>query len=196
MAPRSKLMSCIQCGTQVMVRPHRWKTFRYCSRKCLWAWKNANERIQKSCQICGKPFSVIAFREKTAKYCSRHCYYKAMNGKGSVELQCVVCGAIFRRPPSQAIYANPVCDKTCRGLLMRTEKPGSASTARAWLARRNILMKCNRCGYDAVPQILVIHHRDEDRSNNAVVNLEILCPNCHALEHYKDGNKNFVISTG
>lgn len=43
--------------------------------------------------------------------------------------------------------------------------------------------KCNRCNYNAFTSILIVHHKDRDRSNNDLSNLEILCPNCHALEH-------------
>jgi 5-methylcytosine-specific restriction endonuclease McrA len=39
--------------------------------------------------------------------------------------------------------------------------------------------KCCICGYDEEIQILEVHHLDEDRSNNNINNLRILCPNCH-----------------
>ena len=43
--------------------------------------------------------------------------------------------------------------------------------------------QCERCGY-ARKEILQIHHEDRDRRNNALENLILLCPNCHAEEHY------------
>ena len=43
--------------------------------------------------------------------------------------------------------------------------------------------KCERCGY-AVYQILQVHHIDRNRNDNSLDNLELLCPNCHAKEHY------------
>lgn len=33
---------------------------------------------------------------------------------------------------------------------------------------------------------LHIHHKDEDRTNNKIENLEYLCPNCHSIEHYTE----------
>ncbi|MBP9691052.1 HNH endonuclease [Candidatus Woesebacteria bacterium] len=42
---------------------------------------------------------------------------------------------------------------------------------------------CERCDYDTF-EILQIHHKDRDRTNNSLENLELICPNCHALEHY------------
>jgi 5-methylcytosine-specific restriction endonuclease McrA len=56
--------------------------------------------------------------------------------------------------------------------------------------------KCAACDYDKIPWILEVHHKDRDRSNNDIENLEILCPNCHTEEHYhkRDGKwKNGVM---
>lgn len=56
--------------------------------------------------------------------------------------------------------------------------------------------KCEKCGWGeenphthTVP--LEIHHIDGDYTNNKENNLQVLCPNCHALtETYKSHNKN------
>lgn len=45
---------------------------------------------------------------------------------------------------------------------------------------------CEDCGYDAVPEILQVHHMDRNRTNNDISNLKVLCPNCHQIEHYKN----------
>lgn len=49
------------------------------------------------------------------------------------------------------------------------------------IAFRHYPKVCMRCGYD---KFVVVHHRDYNRSNNSLENLEIICPNCHALEHW------------
>jgi len=43
--------------------------------------------------------------------------------------------------------------------------------------------KCERCGYDKV-EILQVHHKNRDCSNNELDNLKLLCPNCHFEEHF------------
>ena len=48
--------------------------------------------------------------------------------------------------------------------------------------------RCERCGYAQV-EILHVHHRDRDRSNNDASNLELICPNCHYEEHYLEKNQ-------
>jgi hypothetical protein len=41
--------------------------------------------------------------------------------------------------------------------------------------------RCQRCG--ATPKRLVVHHRNRDRSDGRVENLEPLCYSCHDREH-------------
>ncbi|MBP6945999.1 MAG: HNH endonuclease [Candidatus Pacebacteria bacterium] len=43
--------------------------------------------------------------------------------------------------------------------------------------------KCERCEYSK-KQILHVHHKDRNHSNNSIQNLELICPNCHYEEHY------------
>lgn len=47
---------------------------------------------------------------------------------------------------------------------------------------RYTCQKCNK-EYDTTLQV---HHKDEDRSNNTLDNLIVLCAGCHMKEHYKD----------
>jgi len=48
------------------------------------------------------------------------------------------------------------------------------------LALDNYPPICAHCGF-GVPEVLEVAHLDGDRSNNAVENLAILCPNCHKM---------------
>ena len=51
--------------------------------------------------------------------------------------------------------------------------------------------QCNRCQYADFPEILEVHHIDRDRTNNELENLEILCPNCHQVEHLLNSDGRF-----
>lgn len=44
--------------------------------------------------------------------------------------------------------------------------------------------RCDGCGYDEVPEILVVHHIDCNRMNNVLENLRILCSTCHEEIHF------------
>lgn len=49
--------------------------------------------------------------------------------------------------------------------------------------------KCCDCGEDR-KYLLVVHHKDGSRDNNAKSNLEIVCSNCHMKRHlYKKNNQ-------
>jgi len=52
--------------------------------------------------------------------------------------------------------------------------------------------KCERTEWLGVPIPLEIHHRDGDRTNNSLPNIELLCPNCHALTGNYRGRKKKV----
>lgn len=58
--------------------------------------------------------------------------------------------------------------------------------------------KCERCGltqWQGVQIPLELHHKNGNKRNNELSNLEILCPNCHALtETYRGKNiKNATV---
>lgn len=40
--------------------------------------------------------------------------------------------------------------------------------------------KCSTCGFDEHVLLLDVHHIDEDRNNNSLENLQVLCVMCHA----------------
>lgn len=48
----------------------------------------------------------------------------------------------------------------------------------------NFKKVCERCEYAQHEAAIIVHHKDRNRSNNDVTNLEILCANCHAIERY------------
>ena len=178
---KSKKLPCYQCGKLVMVIPARFKTFKYCSRRCGALAQRV--QVKANCKICGKAFTHISARVNKAKYCSRACYYKSETG--SVKLPCAVCGKLVMRSPSRVKSGmRPCCSLKCRGLLNRKKNPKNSDSIRRFKKLRGELTTCVRCGYAEHPEILVIHHKNRDRTNNKPRNIEVLCPNCHAVEHY------------
>ena len=149
--------------------------------------------VEKKCLHCGNSFVVPLYREKTARYCSKPCQGDSWRGGPPIAIPCVVCGNIHRRCPSHMDVAKPTCSLRCRGIAYRSEKPTTQdySSVRKWMARRGLIKNCERCEYNEHPEILIVHHRDRDRRNNDLTNLEILCPNCHALEHASESINGF-----
>ncbi len=163
------------------MQAYRVGSFRFCSRKCNSVWHSKNNKVIKVCEVCGSTHEVPKHRQDIARYCSRPCYYKAMTTKGTVTYTCEVCAVQFLSAPSKD---RKYCSARCRGLGSRSHNPGSKNTYRVWFQRRGALVECERCNYNAHPEVLVIHHKDRDRQNNDLSNLEVLCPTCHAVEHY------------
>ena len=70
-----------------------------------------------------------------------------------------------------------------------------ANTVRKYIFQKNN-NKCEKCGKDFINpytnrSILQIHHKDGDCTNNTEENLQLLCPNCHAMtENFGSRNKN------
>jgi hypothetical protein len=55
--------------------------------------------------------------------------------------------------------------------------------------------QCERCGkkrWLGQPIPLELHHIDGDRTNNTLHNIELVCPNCHALTDNYRGSKKKV----
>lgn len=177
-----KYIPCLNCKQEQYVPPYRHETFKFCSRKCGWEWQNKNDRVDVTCVICSKKFDVVKNRKDTAKYCSRSCYYKGQIGKGLTTYKCQHCNKEFLDSASKK---RKFCSKSCtKKSSHETFKP-SFTTVRKAMITRNLLVKCEKCGWDEYPQILGVHHKDRDRNNNSMENLEVLCPNCHSIEHMK-----------
>lgn len=171
---------CLQCSASFTVRAYRKDTALYCSRKCL----GLASRVQTTsiCQICSTVFTHIASRANKAKYCSRKCYHKGQKHKGSVEYTCEHCYTKFLDAPS---HKRKYCSKTCVNKSAKEHWKPTFSTARKNMMTRGLVSACERCGYAEQPKILGVHHKDRNRKNNDMSNLEVLCPNCHSLEHMK-----------
>lgn len=118
---------------------------------------------------------------------------------------CVTCGNSFEGRPTRKY-----CSNQCQGderraeataQWLRKEIPGHAGTTllikrfvRAYMLEK-AGHKCSKCGWNTPHPVdkkppLDINHIDGDASNTWEENLEVLCPNCHALTpNYKNRNR-------
>ncbi len=155
------------------------------------------QKVIKQCLKCGKEFE-ISYAQRARKFCSHICA-SAFNGDArigtsrtiEVPHQCPICGKEYSVNKSALEYGrNATCSVECghqlAGLMKRVpiDKAVSPQTHRRNYTKAFPRTLCNKCGYSKVPEILQLHHKDENCSNGAFYNLEWICPNCHMEEHY------------
>ena len=138
-----------------------------------------------ACRICGKEIyrrPVEIKRNNGKVFCSVVCYGKFCRK----ETPCLVCGKLIL-----ATFNKKTCSRSCankhrEGIKYKLNSPKDKVKTQRLLKLRLFKSrgnKCERCGFDKY-QILEIHHKDKDRNNNNLDNLEIICPNCHSEKHY------------
>ena len=78
-------------------------------------------------------------------------------------------------------------------ILVNPSRYNSNNLKRRLLSENIKEYRCERCGLSEwqgqkIP--LELHHKDGNNSNNEIGNLQLLCPNCHALtDNYRGKNK-------
>jgi hypothetical protein len=148
-----------------------------------------------NCLVCDKNFYAKPRHLKIGwgKYCSDNCKFIAQR-KGKI-VDCANCGKkIYRIPADFADSKSGLffCNKSChcswmnKTLHLGTNHPqwnyGEASYKQSFFRNYTKERKCIRCG-NKEERVLVIHHKDKNRKNNLIENLELLCRNCHYLRH-------------
>lgn len=155
--------------------------------------------LKKECKYCKKIFDapVRDLKRGRAKFCSLSCAGKGRDKKNKpLNCQCAKCGKLFYRNHSQLKLSRSglhFCTRKCKdtaqriGGIKEIHPPHyGTSNGKSYrkIAFRELPNKCNRCSYDIHIAALVVHHKDYNRANNELDNLEILCSNCHAIEHW------------
>lgn len=155
--------------------------------------------IEKLClnPLCGKPFqaSVKEVNRGNGKYCCQVCAGRHTNSLKRKTVRkpntvCAYCSQEFWcRNFGNSRSGLYFCCRQHKDLAQRIggieaiqpDHYGTTLSDYRDIAFRNFPKVCVRCSYD---KFVVVHHKDRDRSNNTLDNLEVLCPNCHALEHW------------
>lgn len=111
----------------------------------------------------------------------------------SLELVCDHCASPFVRAKSKLDLSKSgkyFCSRECKDSAQKYMveiQPNhygilSGQSSYREKAFRHYMPVCNRCSYSNI-LALEVHHKDRNRENNDILNLEILCANCHTIEH-------------
>jgi len=155
----------------------------------------------RRCEICGKKFeaSYVGHGKGLSKYCSKRCRRESISNQRRVNHQpnvvCAQCGKKFYKMPSRIKASKSglhFCCRKCKDTGQRIESglseihpPHYACGQRTYRTRalREHKHECLDCGWAEVPSVLEVHHIDNNRDNNTIENLVILCPTCHRIRH-------------
>jgi len=146
----------------------------------------------KTCSRCQTEFSCVG-SDTDRRYCSNDCRLADM--MDSRRRICPECDRPFLADSGRQRYCGVTCRNVMRSRLAHGRAKGEHAKARK-IEMKRALGRCQRCGYDEVPEVLELHHRDRDRKNNELTNLELLCPTCHSVEHYHARDGQFANNLG
>lgn len=121
------------------------------------------DKIKKNeCKTCGK-------LTLNSKFCNRRC-------SGLYMCKIASSSRIGTKHTKKSII---LISKNRKNKALRERNPrwnGGIGSYR----KKVDLLKCERCG-DLIN--LLVHHKDRNRHNNNMSNLEVLCYQCHCAEH-------------
>lgn len=149
------------------------------------------------CDYCGKTFSRKREKNGETITCSMLCRNKllGLRLKGVYPTHLEQYRGLMAGWNKGKKWKKETRKRISRGLRKSSiKKMKNAKEAPRKAYRKYALMvnehKCSKCGWEKVPSILMVHHIDGNRENNAMDNLQILCPNCHfELHHWDKANK-------
>lgn len=173
--------------------------------------------ISQTCQTCKANFNapLKEVNRGNAKYCSKICSVEGVKKKqilrnllkNKPNVQCSYCKELFYKNISKQKLSKSGLYFCCREHkdsaqriefgLKKLQPPhySEAMTDYREFAKRNKIFKCERCNYNKYEEVLQVHHKDRNRENNTIENLEILCPTCHMEEHFLNKDSKWKTKT-
>lgn len=162
---------CLECGKELLGGQKK-----FCSQSCSTTYNNKHREINKkpkvliNCLNCGKEMPERVNGNKR-KFCSHSCSAEYSYKEKQKKLQ------EYENKADSEKIKNKKLSKTIRKEIFK-----------------EFNNSCEICGWNTINPFtnkvpLQIHHKDGNPENHERSNLQLLCPNCHALtETY--GNRN------
>jgi hypothetical protein len=136
-----------------------------------------------NCTACKKPiYKRPAEIKRGQVFCSLICYGISQRK----EIPCIVCGKLILSGLNKKTCSRSCSNTNREGIKYKIGSPRDKVKSQQALKIKLLNArgtKCERCTYSK-PEILQVHHKNRDRSNNSLRNLELICPNCHYEEHF------------
>lgn len=147
---------------------------------------NEYQRTPNSqCNVCSKniykrPSQIKKNRGRV--FCSVDCFGISCRK----ENPCVVCGKMILGGLNKKTCSRSCANTNRAGIKYHLGRPKNKVKSQKALKMRLLELRgkvCERCSYNKT-EILQVHHKDRNRENNIIDNLELICPNCHYETHH------------
>jgi hypothetical protein len=160
--------------------------------------------IKKNCLNCNEEFNapIREVNRGNGKFCSLKCsgeYNGKMRPKPQPNVECAWCHKLIYRNKSKAALSKSglyFCCDDHKNQAQRIDGLKELSLPHYGSGKTNYRgkvfgtskrpKKCELCGFDQHEAAIIVHHKDRNRDNNADDNLQVLCANCHAIEHWSE----------
>lgn len=149
------IKKCLNCGTDIEVRPSHFERKKFCSRQCKYDfykknppsfWEKMSQKKNVKCDNCGKELLRKPSAINNTNFCNHKCKqeFQLQNGnhinqhlKNQVLKVCIICGEEFSVAKNRENTAK-YCSKKCLG---------KANGRRGKLIlKKQILVQCSNCG--------------------------------------------------
>ena len=178
---------CLNCGKPL---PYKERNKTFCNRSCSASYNNK----QRTKEIYEKVSNTLKLKYENIVKPEKIKPKKETTKKEKEIHYCQWCGK-----PITSKYGKKFCSPSCDGAYRSQKRleqwlsgnyninpnSGIPDFVRKYLYEKTNY-KCELCGFEGYNpitgnSILQIHHLDGDASNNSESNLQVLCPNCHAM---------------
>ena len=167
----ASMSNCLTCDATFKLHYRRGGVKqKFCSKACSYQ-ANYETRTCKTCKVQFRANKLI----RKGEYCSVECTQRN---------PCLGCGELITGRNKMNGGFRKYCSRKC------------ASIHKATFGEKNYVVKgfaqtykkfgkicCERCQIEN-QFVLQVHHKDENKTNNNIENLETICANCHVLEHW------------
>ena len=194
---KKRIVYCAVCNNEIKASPSTMKHKKYCSKKC----RDTVFYIEKSCIVCNKKFKVQKCYEKVKtlkiKCCSIKCkkeYKKSiLKNKRHICLNCGIEFFAYRSNKTKQTFCSQDCSKKYmrgehhhsfgNGYTINSDGYRYLKIGNKYVLEHRIIMEAylNR----KLKRNETIHHKDMNKLNNDISNLEVLSRAEHSRLHSK-----------
>lgn len=185
---KGAVLSCKECGSEFKVPPSRAATAEYCSVACASVGRGMKQRKRtlQNCVRCGKEFETHQCHASRRLYCSYECKHEAPEYRARISEK--TSGS------SNPMWRGGIVDHS-EGYVCAWTPDHPFQSNGYVLAHRLVMEKWLRENAPSSPYLIelgttrylspnfVVHHRDENKRNNSIANLECMTPAEHRRHH-------------